>query len=186
MIGTPVGVFVNGEVLLPHAPSAGHRLNAAYPIDTILEGILEIGGTPAVHVHERVIARNWSDRNISAERSFIVGGIQRHLFQMLHVPVESLGWVDHASYFNGTGEELDASLERRAANWAARTLDEHPEAEVHVVFVGLEPPELPDGVIAHTVHVSNLGNTKPVLVLEDDHRILNTRRKLWIPPLPRK
>lgn len=187
--GSVVGIFVNGEVLLPHAPNAGHRLNETFPIDAILARLLSIAGTPNADVHERVIARNWSDRELSSERSFLVGAVQRRLFQMLHVPVDFVDKINHPSYLGGTRGELDGALLRRARNWAARTLTARADAVVHVVLVGLdpaEPPDLPDGVIVHPVAVVNLGNRKVSVPTDVTGQALNPGRKLWIAPPSKK
>lgn len=178
-----VGIFMNGEAILPHAPHYQQRPDRAFPLEGILDAIVEIASHHGSDVRDRVMVRNWSDHYLSDESSPFIGSLQRRLVLLDHVPVDSDAAPSKDNEYNrSTVEELDGAVSRRAANWAARMLGEEPNRPVTVVAVGLRlKPDLPTAV--NLVPVSFYWNAPVTSVDVDDVKGLAPRirvgRKLW-------
>lgn len=177
-----VGLFVNGEVLFPHARHPGQRTVSTFPVSDVLAALFRFAEHFGSDIRERVVVRNWDDPSASTQSGVLMAGLQRGLFQLVHVPPD-LSDKAATSHPNAAERkrELQGALERRATNWANQMVETVPGRPVHVVVAGLDDtPELPDGVSLARLEIryKRAGGKLPV-VLDIRAGALVINRELW-------
>jgi hypothetical protein len=177
-----VGLFVNGEVLFPHAWRPGLGTNNAFPVAEILAEVFRFAEHFGRDLRERVLVRNWDDPSVSTQSGVLMADLQRRLFQLVHVPPDL---SDEATTSRPDAaerkRELQGALDRRVTNWANQIVETAPGRPVQVVVAGLdEAPELPEGVSLARLKIryDRSGGEVPV-VLDIEAATLVINRELW-------
>ncbi|MES2169245.1 MAG: hypothetical protein V4479_00775 [Actinomycetota bacterium] len=148
MTGSPsdagiVGVFINGEKILPHAPGSAKHPDQSFPISALLDRIFDLARTHGSDLRERVLVRNWSDSAIAGEWGPAVGPLQRRLVQLMHLPPAGIRSPQAPSAADTpSGDELERAVAQRASRWAINTSLTEPGSQVTAVVVGSDSEAL--------------------------------------------